>query len=226
MLAIIPGLRAMGDGRVREGGAAFAAMLLTLEMWVAVRFLGQLMVITLIIMIWIVLAYGFAAAPDDYRAERRQRSERFALIVLLAGAALSVGLFFGFKNRPGAYQGSPSYYMDPAQKDAGFRLDRVTVPATTAAAPSNPEAVRIALTSYARALQRLLDGYYILDRNYNYNFHNELFLRSTPLLADYRRVGLEKIAEARNFARRPTRRRLPSGGARRQWIRWWRCSTT
>ena len=199
MLAFIPGLRAMSEGRTRQGGAALAATLFLLEMWVAVRFLGLLMVATLIIMICGVLAYGFAVAGEGSRPAHEQRSERFALIVLLAGAALSVGLFFGFKNRPGAYQGSPSYYMDPAQKDSGFRLDRVKVPPTTAKAPSNPEAVRLALTDYAHALQRLLDGYYILDRNYNYNFHNELFLRSTPLLADYRRVGLEKIREAEEF---------------------------
>jgi hypothetical protein len=163
-------------------------------MWVAAQFLGLLMVVTLILMIWAVLAYGLAASTTE--DAQRQRSERFALVALLVGAVLSVGLFFGFKNRPGAYQGSPSYYMDPTQRDAGFHLDRVQVPATPPAAPSNPEAVRTALTTYAQAFQRLLDGYYILDRNYNYNFHNELFLRSTPLLADYRTVGLSKVREA------------------------------
>ena len=195
MLAVIPGLQAMSDGCVRQGGAALAAMLLVLETFVAVRFLGQLMVVTLIIITLIVLAYGFAAPPDEYRAERHHRSERFALSVLLTGAALSVALFVGFKNRPGAYQGSPGYYMDPAQKNTGFRLDQVLVPATTPKSPANPEAVRIALTEYARALQRLLDGYYVLDRNYHDNFHNELFLRSTPLLPDYREVGLSQIQE-------------------------------
>ena len=194
-LALIPGLRAMGEGRVREGAAALGAMLLVLEMWVAVQFLGLLMVVTLILLVWAVLAYGMAGSPRD-RTDRRQRSERFALVVLLAGAALSLGLFIGFKNRPGAYQGSPSYYMDPSQKDQGFRLDRVPVPTNPPAAPANPDAARAALTGYATAFQRLLDGYYILDRNYNYHFHNELFLRSTPLLADYRQVGLSKVREA------------------------------
>jgi len=42
----------------------------------------------------------------------------------------------------------------------------------------------------------LLDGYYVLDRNYNYHFHNELFLQSTPLLPDYRRAGVGKIEDA------------------------------
>jgi len=195
-LAVIPGLRAIAEGRVREGSAAFAAMLLTLEMWVAVRFLGLLMVVTLIVMLWAVLAYGSAAPTAPVRTEERRRSERIALVLLLGGAALSVGLFFGFKNRPGAYQGSPAYYMDPAQKDKGFKLDRVQVPAKAPVIPKDAEAAHATLTEYARSLQRLLDGYYILDRNYNYHFHNELFLRSTPLLPEYRQAGLAKIREA------------------------------
>jgi hypothetical protein len=86
--------------------------------------------------------------------------------------------------------------MDPAQKDAGFRLDAVPVPTGAVAVPADPEALRQAFTGYGRAFDRLLDGYYILDRNYNYDFHNRLFLRSTPLLADYRAVGLAKVREA------------------------------
>jgi hypothetical protein len=43
----------------------------------------------------------------------------------------------------------------------------------------------------------VVDGYYILDRNYTWNFHNELLLRRTPLLPGYRSAGLRKIAEAR-----------------------------
>jgi hypothetical protein len=62
--------------------------------------------------------------------------------------------------------------------------------------PPNRDDVKVALTTYAESLQKLLDGYYILDRNYNYHFHNELFLRSTPLLPDYRAAGLALIAEA------------------------------
>ena len=116
--------------------------------------------------------------------------------MLLAGVIASLGLFIGFKNRPGAYQGSPSYFMDPAHKDDGFRLDRVAVPAGPVATPADPGGVQRALTGYARALETLLSGYYILDRNYNYDFHNQLFLRNTPLLADYRTVGLAKVREA------------------------------
>ena len=40
------------------------------------------------------------------------------LVLLSAGIVASLGLYVGYKNRPGAYQGSPSYYMDPAQQDA------------------------------------------------------------------------------------------------------------
>ena len=196
VMAVVPGIRAIGEGRIREGSAALAAMLLTLEMWVAVRFLGLLMVVTLILLIWAVLAYGSAGSTDPEHEDARHRSERFALALLLGGAALSVGLFVGFKNRPGAYQGSPAYYMDPTQQDKGFKLDRVQVPARVPVVPADPEATRTALTAYAHSLQCLLDGYYILDRNYNYHFHNELFLRSTPLLPEYRQAGLAKILEA------------------------------
>ena len=37
----------------------------------------------------------------------------------------SAGAYFGYKNAPGAYQGSPSFYMDPGRKDLMYALDRV-----------------------------------------------------------------------------------------------------
>jgi hypothetical protein len=190
--AVVPGLAQMAAGRTREGRALLAASLLAIETWVAVRFLGELMVVTLVAMIWATLALGFG------RREREgtRRSERAALVALIAGVAVSLGLFVGYKNRPGAYQGSPSYFMDPSQAGAGFQIGARPVPQAPASAPADPETVRAALTGYARAFERLLAGYYILDRNYNYDFHNRLFLRSTPLLADYRHVGLVKVHEA------------------------------
>jgi hypothetical protein len=200
-MAVLPGLTQMASGRVREGSAVLAAVLFAVEAWVAVRFLGELMVLTLVFMTWAVLMVGFwppkagpaGSAPVELP---RRRSERFALAVLVAGVVLSLGLFVGYKNRPGAYQGSPSYFMDPNQKGAGFQLSAVPVPARAATSPSDPEPVRAALTGYARAFERLIGGYYILDRNYNYDFHNHLFWRSTPLLANYRAAGLEKVREA------------------------------
>jgi hypothetical protein len=198
-LAIVPGLVQLREGRVREGSALLAATLFVLEMWVAVQFLGLLMVITLIVMTWGVLVWGFAPRSSEGHAATRRRSERFALGVLIGGVVLSLGLFFGYKNRPGAYQGSPSYYMDPSQQDAGFRLDRVAVPTQAPAPPADPDVVRRALSTYARAFEKLLAGYYILDRNYNYDFHNHLFLRSTPLVPDYRRTGLGEVAAAQEL---------------------------
>jgi hypothetical protein len=117
-------------------------------------------------------------------------------LILIGGVVMSLGLFVGYKNRPGAYQGSPSYFMDPSQRDTGFQIGRVAVPSQPPALPSDPDAVRGALTGYARAFERLLAGYYILDRNYNYDFHNRLFLRSTPLLANYRAAGLAQVTQA------------------------------
>jgi hypothetical protein len=117
--------------------------------------------------------------------------------VLVLSVLASLGLYLGYKNRPGAYQGSPSYYMDPSQAESGFRLDRIPVSDRAPSQPTDAAGIHAALTQYGRALERLLAGYYILDRNYNYDFHNRLFLRSTPLLAGYRSAGLHTIEEAK-----------------------------
>jgi hypothetical protein len=208
--AIVPGLPQLRAGQVRQGASLLAAMLLILEMSIAVRFLGLLMVVTLAVMTWAVLAYGFAPRRESNQ-NAYKRSERFALGVLLLGVAVSFGLFVGYKNRPGAYQGSPSYFMDPAQRDGGFRVDRLTVPTQAPTIPSDPEPVRRALNTYAHAFEKLLAGYYVLDRNYNYDFHNRLFLRSTPLLQDYRAAGLAAVAAAEQL--RAEADRLASGAA-------------
>lgn len=196
--ALVPGLRPLAAGRVREGSALLAASLLTLEMWVANVFLGTLMVVTLVVLVLGVLAWGSLDGAPEAAAtgEREAWRRRVALVTLLVGVAASAGLYLGFKNRPGAYQGSPSFYMDPAQADNRFQLDRRAVPTGAPAVTESREATE-ALATYGRSFERLLDGYYILDRNYNYHFHNELFLRSTPLLPDYRRAGLGVIADAR-----------------------------
>lgn len=198
LLGLLPGLRPLADGRTREGTALLAAALLVLEMWVAVRYLGTLMIVTLIIMVLAMLWYGSAPALDaDSLTRRRRRSERFALALVLGGVAMSLALYLGFKNRPGAYQGSPSYYMDPSQQGMGFDLSRVPVPPGAPRPPTQPELIRQALTAYGQTLERLLAGYHILDRNYTYDFHNELFLRQTPVVPNYRAVALQRIDEAR-----------------------------
>jgi hypothetical protein len=197
---LVPGLAQMAAGRVREGSAVLAALLFVVEGWAAVRYLGELMVITLVLMTWLVLAIGFWPAtvptPTPVPGTGRRRSERAALGMLVAGVAVSLALFVGYKNRPGAYQGSPSYFMDPNQKGAGFQLTAIAAPPGPARPPADPAGTQAALTGYARAFDRLIAGYYILDRNYNYDFHNRLFWRSTPLLANYRVVGLERVREA------------------------------
>jgi hypothetical protein len=152
---------------------------------------------TLIVMVLAVLWWG--SRPPASAAEataRRARSERSALIVLFVGVAVSFGMYLGYKNRPGAYQGSPSFLMDPHQQGSGYRLDRVAVPAGALTLPDSNEALGAAFSGYGATLRRLIDGYYILDRNYTWDFHNELFLRHTPLLPGYRAAGLGKIAEA------------------------------
>jgi hypothetical protein len=191
---VLPGFPQFAAGRTREGNAIVATWLMAIEAWIATRFLGELMVITLVLMIFATLAWGFAPRRGDATSGRV--SERTALALLVGGVLLSLALFVGYKNRPGAYQGSPSYFMDPAQQSAGFQLNTVPVPSGPVRVPGQADAVREALTGYGRAFEQLLAGYYILDRNYNYDFHNRLFLRSTPLIADYRTVGLAKVHEA------------------------------
>ena len=198
LLTLVPGVRLLLDGRTREGTAMFTASLLTCEIWMAVAYLGSLMVGTLALLILGVLSWGASSAPSETsRTDRaRARSERSALVMLMVGVAASLTLYVGFKNRPGAYQGSPSFLMDPRQQDSGYPLDRITVP-SGASVPPSTDALHEAFVGYGKTFRRLVDGYYVLDRNYTWHFHNELFLRSTPLLPNYRAVGLQKIHEAK-----------------------------
>ena len=198
--AWMPGLRALSEGRTREGCGLVAATLFALEILAAHIFLGTLMVLTLIAMTLGALFYAAGRPSETVDAiVARERKERFALVVLLAGVALSAAIYFGFKYRPGAYQGSPSAFMDPAQKNKLYQIRRLAVPARAPSLPKSPETVRQALSSYAATMEMLLAGYHILDRNYTYHFHNELFLKQTPLLTNYRAVGLAKVEEARKL---------------------------
>ena len=191
----MPGLRHFARNRPRAGVAELAAVLFALEIWVAYRYLGTLMIVTLAVMILATLTYG----RWQPALRRPNRSEPVAFVMLIVGLATSLALFISLKNRPGAYQGSPSHFSNPAAGRDAYPLDRVPVPAAEPSAPASPQAARDALTAYARSLDRLLAGYYILDRNYNYHFHNELFLRATPLLPGYRAAGLAEIDAGRRL---------------------------
>jgi hypothetical protein len=188
VLRMMPGLGQIARGRTRQGSAVFAALLFAAEIWIASRFLGLLMVITLLLLIAAMLIYGFAggvARPGIPGA----RSERLALGLLFVGVAASAALYVGYKNRP-------SYFMDPSRADARFPMGQVAVPSALPAPLAQPDRIQAALTMYGNAFTRLLEGYYILDRNYNYDFHNRLFLRRTPLVPVYRGLGLRAVGEA------------------------------
>ena len=103
--------------------------------------------------------------------------------MLIGGVIGSAALYLGFKNRPGAYQGSPSFYMDPSRNRSRLRVGNRNPERLDRAAGDNQ--FQAALIMYGASLEKLLDGYYLLDRNYNYHFHNELFVRSTPLVPSY-----------------------------------------
>ncbi len=198
---LIPGLRWIEQGRIREGSAVMTLALLTLEVWVAYRLLGAYMVATLIALILIVL-WRLVHGGDRSSSQRLVRGEGAALVMLLVGVAVSFGLYVGYKNRPGAYQGSPSYLYDPSHAGSGYRLDAIPIPTTPTIAPSAEAAADAGrlLGGYADALQELANGYYILDRNYTHHFHNVLFARSWPILPNFRAVALERIAAARALA--------------------------
>ena len=169
-----------------------ALALLAAEIVLAQLFLGALMIGTLVVMIALLWFFGGRERPRGESARARRRA--FALAVLIGGVIGSTALYLGFKNRPGAYQGSPSFYMDPAQPQAGF-ASSLPVPTGPVVVPDGND-LQTALGMYGGSLETLLEGYYVLDRNYNYHFHNELFMRSTPLLPGYRAVGLGLISEA------------------------------
>jgi hypothetical protein len=200
--AWFPGLRPLAEGRIREGTGLLAAALMVAEIWVADCFLGKLMVATLVGMILVTLVYAsLTTSPSISRlAAAGGQGERVAVVVLVAGVAASLGVHFYFQDRPGAYQGSPSTFMDPSQKDKRYPIDRIATPSRAPSLPASAQSVQDALTEYGRTFQRLLDGYHILDRNYTYDFHNHLFLRYTPLVANYRAVALQKVEEARRLA--------------------------
>ena len=183
--------------RSRRRGALAAAALMALEIWLAVQYLGMLMVVTLAVMIAVTLAYG--AWPQRGESSAVRGTERFALAVLIAGVLASGAAYFIYKDAPGAYQGSPSFYMDPGRQDLVYSLDRVKVPPRAPEAPASAAEAHAALTGYADTLNKLLAGYHVLDRNYTYDFHNELFLRHTPLVANYRAVGLGMIDDAKRM---------------------------
>ncbi len=190
----------MADARRRQGCAMLAAALMAMEIWLAELYLGRLMIATLILMIIGVLVYGYLpVAPESDVARRRQRSERFALFVLVIGVTGSLATYLAYKNAPGAYQGSPSFFMDPSQKGSEYSLTRVVPIAGPVSAPVSPDLIQAALDADARTLDRLLAGYHLLERNYTWDFHNHLFLRSWPLVPNYRAAGLEIVAEARQL---------------------------
>jgi hypothetical protein len=196
----LPGLRAMADGRIREGCGLAMATLFALEIVVAHVFLGTLMVLTLITMTVAALFYADGRSRATLDAQRAlERRERLALVLLLGGVAVSAAIYFGFKYRHGAYQGSPAAFMDPAQRDKLYPIHRITVAGRAPAGLKSPDAVGQALHSYAVEIETLLAGYHMLDRNYTYDFHNQLFLKNTPLITNYRTVGLSKVEEARQL---------------------------
>lgn len=214
ILGLVPGLRQLAEGRRRLGSALLVAALLAVEIPLALLYVGALLIYCLTAIIVGTLAWASQPEPEVRDAAvEHARAERFAFIVLLAGVVISAGTFIGYRNAPGAYQGSPSFFMDPSQQDKNYPLDRVAVPAADPATPADPAALEAALTDGVKAFNDLAASYNVLGRNYTWDFHNELFLRHDVLLRDYREVG---VGGARDAAEAWTRVRPRLAEARAQ----------
>jgi hypothetical protein len=181
----------------KTGRRVLVALLFAGEIWVAVAFLGDLMVLTLILM-GIAYVYFESAASNLSKALVRF-TEKAALVVMVVGVVGSLGIFIGFKNRPGAYQGSPAAYLDHSQKDAHYDFNLVA--AGKGEGQTVPQAeIQSVFADYSKALLYLNHAHYVMDRNYNYTFHNSLFLRHTPILPSFREKSIEEVSVARRLA--------------------------
>jgi hypothetical protein len=195
----------IGGQSPRARGALLAVALLVLEMFVAHYYLGTLMVLTLAALTVGVLAYLWRVVADPsfrlFRADGAA-ADRWALYALVGGCVLSLTMYVGYRNRPGAYQGSPHYFHDPSQRDAAYSMTAIAVPsmAPPAVEPAVANQARDVLQTYGTVLEELLGAYYVMDRNYNYWFHNELFLRNTPVAPGFREASLRRIEAARSRA--------------------------
>src|SRR5258705_1227419 len=89
--------------------------------------------------------------------------------------------------------------MDPSQKGSEYSLTRVVPIAGPVSAPVSPDVIHAALDADARTFDRLLAGYHLLERNYTWDYHNHVFLRSWPLVPNYRAAGLQIVEEARRL---------------------------
>lgn len=188
-------------GRTSARAVRLALALLAVEAVIAYLYLGTLMLATLAVMAAGVGAYAWIAPRRSSATAGgggKAAQNRLALGLLVGVVAASLGLYVGFKNRSGAYQGSPHFFYDPAQRDAAYSADAIVVaPGDAVRLPADSEsAVRALLTEYASVLEQVLGAYYVMDRNYNYWFHNELFLRNTPVLPGFRETSLAAIARA------------------------------
>jgi hypothetical protein len=204
---------------VASAGAKFLrrppsiAALLLLEIWIAYRYLGAIMVGLLVASLIAYLGWILARRRAQVRDTPRIAGGSAALSLLLVGISLSLALYLGYKHRPGAYQGSPHHFHDPSRPGEDYSLENGRLPAGEAA-PLPTETLAEAgavLSSYGEALERLLSAYYVLDRNYNYAFHNALFLRHTPVVPGFRAKALEAIAEARRQSEEAGEKRAALG---------------
>ena len=199
---VFPGLRLIERGQDREGVLLMTLTFLLIELWVAHSFLGSLMVATLAVMGVGVLFYGSFTVCSNVRGSRFAgvAGEKAALAVLIAGVFLSFSSYLFYKSRPTTQVGSLAH--EHSAEGNGYALDHNLAPASRPDLPTieTAEHVRAVLDGYSRALNGLFDAYYILDRNYNYRFHNELFLRNTPVMYEFRSRALAEIADMKKLA--------------------------
>jgi len=211
---MFPGLRLFETGRPREGAVLMMMALLLIEIWIAYQYLGLLMILTLVGMGMLVLFWATVAAPQPARlwgAARYRFGPRSVLAMFCVGVFSSFGLFLFYKNRPGIT-------MD---QDPVYPLKAIAVSDDVPVMPPMDVAAEFqaVVGLYAEALQRQSHAYYILDRNLNYTFHNDLFMRHTPVLPDFQTKASDELKAASQLAVEANSRlagvqtKLPAPGA-------------
>ena len=118
--------------------------------------------------------------------------------------------------------------MDPSQQGSGLQLSTVAVPDRCRRRRRRTDSARIARSpGTPAAFEQLLAGYYMLDRNYTYDFHNELFCPVDA--AACRTIGRPAWRRSQRRGAARTGGRPRAAAARRSsqpTIRSPRCSTT
>ena len=194
----------IADGRRREGSAILAATLLVLEMWVAEQYLGTLMIVTLIVMIVLVLDGTARCRHLLRRTTWKNVATRNASPWAYRWWACSCPAppISCTATRRGPTRAAPASSWirrrgqelpDKSHPGPGWLRATSGGPADSCAPPWR--------RTRARSIG-FLPAIHLLNRNYTYDFHNELFLRTHRWCPTIVRLGSSWSRRPRRFASR------------------------